>query len=205
MKNNKKIRERTTGSYICDGFSLIVPAIILLIIPVGLSISCSSENGEISASGTIEATEIIVSAQTSGKILSVEVTEGSLLKEGDIIARIDSSVMELRREQAKAGVALAEAHFALLMKGARSEDIKQAEDQLIQVSESQKQAKADYQRMKELYSTGSVTQKQYDDAKTRYTVVQAQFRAAEQALSKLKNLARPSREALVWPTSLENL
>ena len=112
----------------------------------------------------------------------VEVNEGNLIEEGDVIAIIDSSTLALHREQAEAGVALAEAHFALLMKGARSEDIKQAEDQLIQVSESLKQAKVDYERMEELYNTGSVTKKQYDDAKTRHTVVQAQFRKNQAVL-----------------------
>jgi HlyD family secretion protein len=197
MKENKLIKtvkrthgypDRTAGS--CS-LSLRLTVFLIMGLAAGLFSGCRHEQGIIRASGTIEATDVTVSAEANGKILSVNVTEGSLVEKGDVIALIDSSIPQLQKEQAEAGVVLAEANFALLMKGARSEDIKQAEDQLVQVSESLQQAKADYERMEELYSAGSVTKKQYDDAKTRYTVVQAQFSAAQQALSKLKNLARP--------------
>ncbi|MBN2531433.1 MAG: efflux RND transporter periplasmic adaptor subunit [Spirochaetales bacterium] len=189
IKTFKRIHGNPKGTACSCFFPLLVTVIISLI--TGIVSGCQQEKGIIQASGTIEATEVTVSAEANGKILSVNVTEGSVVEKEDVIALIDSSTLQLQKEQAEAGVVFAEANFALLMKGARSEDIKQAEDQLIQVSESLQQAKADYERMKELYSAGSVTKKQYDDAKTRYTVIQAQYSTAEQALSKLKNLARP--------------
>ncbi|MBN1696306.1 MAG: efflux RND transporter periplasmic adaptor subunit [Spirochaetales bacterium] len=153
--------------------------------------SCSPPGHELRASGTIEATEIKVSAKANGEIMEMNVREGTHVKKGEVIGRIDSSMLDLKKKQAAAGVSLAEAQLTLLLKGAREEDIKQAEEQVIQARENYNQSKEDYERMENLHKTGSITAKQYDDAKTRMSVAQAQYNAARQGLAKLQNLARP--------------
>jgi HlyD family secretion protein len=164
--------------------------ILFIVFLISLA-ACSQQQKELCASGTIEATEIRVSAKANGEIVAMSVNEGTQVKKGDIIGRIDSSMIQLRKKQAEAGVSLAEAQLSLLIKGAREEDIKQAEEQVVQARENYRQAKEDFERMENLYKTGSITTKQYDDAKTRLSVAQAQLNVAEQALGKLKNFARP--------------
>jgi HlyD family secretion protein len=164
----------------------------ILCIAVIISLTtCSPEQKELCASGTIEATEIRISAKANGEIVDMEVNEGTQVKKGDVIGRIDSSVLQLRKKQAEAGVSLAEAQLTLIIKGARKEDIKQAEEQVVQAKENYRQAKEDFERMENLFKTGSITTKQFDDAKTRLNVARAQLNVTEQALSKLKNFARP--------------
>jgi HlyD family secretion protein len=79
----------------------------------------------------------------------------------------------------------------LLLNGARSEDIRLAEDALRQAEASYKNANDDYNRMKELLASNTVTRKQFDDAESRYTIAKAQLSSAGQGLAKLKNFARP--------------
>jgi len=153
--------------------------------------SCERGPRGITASGNIEATEVRVSAKVGGELTEVSVEEGSRVSRGQALARIDHATLDLQLEQARAGAALAEAQLALLLKGARIEDIEQAQEALVQAEENQRQAKADAERMKGLLASGSVTQKQQDDAAARYVVAQAQYNAAVQALRKLQNLARP--------------
>jgi HlyD family secretion protein len=78
-----------------------------------------------------------------------------------------------------------------LVKGARSEDIRQAEAGLKQAEASLAVAEDDARRMRELTKTGSVTPKQREDAEARLTIATAQRNAGAEALNKARTLARP--------------
>ncbi len=158
-----------------------------------LSVASCSRTGsrDISASGTIEATEINVASKVGGEIKALFVDEGSIANAGDTLAVVDHANQDLQLKQAEAGVELADAQLRLLQNGARSEDIQQAEEGLKQAEASFKIANEDVKRMRELFTTKSVTQKQKDDAEARYTVALAQYNTAKQALQKLQRLARP--------------
>ena len=166
--------------------------IILCLIPLfGLACSESGAKNVITASGTIEAVEVNVASKVSGQLLELAVEEGTRVKPGDRLASVDHATLDIQLRQAEAGVELAEAQLALLVKGARAEDIRQAEAALKQAEASLKVAEDDAQRMRELAKTGSVTPKTRDDAEARLTVAAAQRNAAAEALGKVRKLARP--------------
>ena len=153
---------------------------------------CSDKHaGTIEASGTLEAVEVNVSAKVAGQIQTLFVDEGSLAKSGDTLAILDHATNDIELQQAKAGVDLADAQYRLLVIGTRSEDLRQAEEGLRQSESTYKMAKDDYERIKALYATKSVTKKDLDDASSRYTIAQAMNTSAEQNLQKLKHFARP--------------
>ncbi len=156
-----------------------------------LLLSCSPDAQQLIATGTIEATDIKVSAKVGGQVLELPVEEGSSINEGQVLARIDHSTLDLQLEQAGAGFRLAEAQLNLLLKGARIEDIRQAEEALTQSEENLRTARDDAQRMRDLFASGSVSKKQRDDAEARVIVAQAQNNSASQVLRKFQNLARP--------------
>jgi len=158
-----------------------------------LLISCQNKKnaGVISASGTIEAVEVTVSSKTSGQVEKLFIDEGSAVKEGDTLAVIDSSSLEIQLRQAQAGVDLAESQLQLLIKGARGEDIRQAEEALKQAEANLQIAREDRERIRNLYEKQSATAKQNQDAEARHTVARAQYEAAQQALQKWRKYARP--------------
>ena len=86
---------------------------------------------------------------------------------------------------------LAQAQFNLVKKGAREEDIKQAEENLKQTQVSFDLAEQDKQRMENLYKSKSITKKQFDDAIANYEIAQAKLISAKENLQKVKNLSRP--------------
>ncbi|MGH2567060.1 MAG: HlyD family secretion protein, partial [Bacteroidota bacterium] len=131
----------------------------------------------ITESGTLEATEVTVSAQVGGMVNSVRVDEGSAVQAADTLFILDSTDWVLQLRQAEAGLAMSEAQYKLALQGMRKEDVIQAEANF-------KNAEDDLKRMEELWAAKSVSQKQVDDARTRFTV-------AEQAYEKAK---RGSRE-----------
>ncbi|MBN2085626.1 MAG: HlyD family efflux transporter periplasmic adaptor subunit [Anaerolineales bacterium] len=66
-------------------------------------------DGVLTASGFVEAVKIQVSPELSGKVVSVLVQEGSQVRQGDEMMRIDDSLLNAQRAVAVAGLAQAEA------------------------------------------------------------------------------------------------
>lgn len=154
--------------------------------------SCNGNNSDrIKASGNIEATNIIVSSQVSGKVIQILKDEGDKIIKGDTVIIIDPETYKLKLDEAIAARELAQAQFNLVKKGAREEDIKQAEESLRQAQVSFDLAEQDNQRMKNLYESKSITKKQFDDAVANYDIALAKLNSAKENLQKVKNLSRP--------------
>jgi HlyD family secretion protein len=165
---------------------------LLLLVVAAIVVGCGSNHkGVIEASGTLEATEVKVSAKVPGQIESIRVQEGSQVQMGDTLTILDRSTLELQFRQAQSGFEVADAQYRLLVNGARAEDLRTSEEARRQAQASFKNADDDYVRMKELFASHTITKKQYDDAESRYTIARAQLVAAEQGVAKMKNFARP--------------
>ena len=166
----------------------------LLVVPV--LIGCGNKHpGMIDASGTLESVDVNVGTKVPGQISRLYVDEGSRVRIGDTLALLDQSTLRLQWDQARAGVDLARAQYQMLMNGARAEDISTAGESLFQMESTLKNATDDFERMKSLLATHSVTQKQYDDAESRLAVATAQYNSAKQNLQKMKRFARPEELA----------
>lgn len=166
-------------------------AIILATCLIFYSCSNQNENEKIEASGTIEATNITVSSKISGEIKSILFDEGSKVQAGDTIIILDNEIYLLQLKQAEALSLISEAQFQLSKKGARSEDIAQAEALLNQSEINYQQAKKDKERFETLYATNSVTNKQYEDVLLKFKIATEQYYAAKENLNKVKNFTRP--------------
>jgi len=162
------------------------------LLSIGL-IGCSSNDDEntLTASGNIEVTEIIVSSKVTGEVKNILNKEGKQVKQGDTIIIIDHENLDYQLMQAEANVDFAEAQLKLLKKGAREEDINQAEEMLKQAEINFDQAKKDKERMTNLFESKSITKKQLEDATARYDVTLAQLNSAKENYKKITNLARP--------------
>ena len=154
--------------------------------------SCSNNHsGQLESTGTLESTDVNVSAKTSGQLQKLFFEEGSNVKLNDTLAILDHATLDLQLAQAEAGVQLAQSQYDLLSNGAREEDVHQAEEMLKQTETSLKNAKDDFERIMVLFTSNTVSKKQLDDAEARYTISQAQYNGAKQSLEKLKHFARP--------------
>ena len=59
--------------------------------------ACSSGTPEYDATGTFEATDVIVSAEATGKILTLDVEEGTTLRAGQEVGVIDTVQLYLKK------------------------------------------------------------------------------------------------------------
>ena len=167
---------------------LIFHLTILFFILIGCN---GKDESRIEASGNIEATNIIVSSQVSGKVIQVLKDEGTRVNNGDTVIIIDTETYELKLAEAMATQDFAQAQYNLLKKGARDEDINQAEENLNQAQISFELAEKDKQRMENLYESKSITKKQFDDAIANYDISLAKLNSAKENFQKVKNLSRP--------------
>jgi HlyD family secretion protein len=131
----------------------------------------------------MESMDITLSALIPGVVVSVRAEEGQRVESGDTLILLDETDYALQLDQAEAMLAGAEAQLALVMKGARSEDVRQAEA-------SFESALKDVERMRTLRESGSITQKQLDDMELRYTM-------ATQTYDKIRRGARTEERAAV--------
>jgi HlyD family secretion protein len=110
--------------------------VLILVVVIGLGVvawrltrPASVPRDVLSASGTIEATEVDVSAKVAGKAIALPVNEGDQVAAGDPVATLDSEELAAQVDQATAAVAAAEANLAELRAGTRSEDRRRAQAQ----------------------------------------------------------------------------
>lgn len=103
-----------------------VPVIILLLIAALIGgyygVRALTSNGDqvMIVSGTIEATEITISPEISGKVVEVFVDEGAEVKAGDPLFRMDESLLKSQRAVAAAGLDYAKASSATAEAGAET-------------------------------------------------------------------------------------
>jgi HlyD family secretion protein len=154
---------------------------------------CESKKpvNEINASGTIEAIDVTISSKTAGQIKVIMVDEGSNVKKDEILMYLDHDLLDIQLRQSQAGVEQAEAQLRLLQAGARKEDIKLAEEQVLFAQINLDQATADKDRLEKLYESNTITKKQFEDAVTKYEQTMNQYNSAKQNLNKIKNITRP--------------
>ena len=149
--------------------------LVLVFIIVTL-IGCSNGNrNEISASGTIEGTDINIGSEVAGKVKELRVDEGSRVAKGDTLLIINDTEFQIQLRQALANLGSFESAYNLAVEGSRKEDVIQAEATF-------KNAEVDYNRMKELLSAQTITQKQYDDAYAKYIAAQQTYQKLQRGL-----------------------
>jgi HlyD family secretion protein len=63
----------------------------------------------LTASGTVEAAEVLIAPELSGKVSEVLVNEGDLVKAGDVLFRLDDTLLQAQRKVTAAGLETARA------------------------------------------------------------------------------------------------
>ncbi len=150
----------------------------------GLLAGCGLRGPQPDGSGTIECTQVQVAPLVAGRILQLPPQEGDRLKAGDLVAQLDPADYVLRRDEAQAAVAVAQAQLDLLLAGTRDEDIQRARDQVREAQAAARAAEADLKRIRQVFDRKSATQKQLDDAQALADRTAAAQSAAEQNLAK---------------------
>jgi HlyD family secretion protein len=138
----------------------------LLIFFIAILISgCKNKTLEADAYGNFEATEVIISAETTGRILQFDVTEGSQIKDKDIIAFIDTTLFHLQKAEIDAGMMSVRTRISSI--NAQNDILNQ---QIVNLN-------VNIARIEKMLKDDAATQKQYDDLAGQVAVIQKQILA----------------------------
>ena len=153
-------------------------------------ISCTHV-ADYDASGAFEATEITVSAEVSGRIVSFDTDEGATVSKDQTVCRIDSTALVLQRRT------LEQQQRALL---SGKPDTRK---QLGALKEQISKQKTELARVEALYKEDAATAKQVDDARAQLSILQGQYDATLSSLG--KSAASIEGNAAVVSTQMDQL
>ncbi len=144
---------------------------IIYLIAATLVVSCGKE-ATFDAQGTFEATEVVVSAEATGRILTFDVEEGTPVMQHTTVGAIDSVQLFLQRKQ------LVAQREALLG------SIPDINVQLASLREQITKQKSELKRVENMLAEGAATTKQRDDIEAQIRVLESQLAATQSSLDK---------------------
>jgi HlyD family secretion protein len=167
-------------------------------------------------SGTVEARTISVGSRVGGRIKAVRAKEGDRVTEGQPLLELEPGDLLAQRLMAKAQLDEARANLEKLVRGARPEEIDQAnarsqtaaaalqetivgaraeqiaaaKSRVVAAQVAVDKAKLDVERARKLFATQAISQAQLDDAEAALVAAVAQRDAAAQEFEQLQNGSR---------------
>lgn len=144
--------------------------------------ACGSSIPGYDATGTFETTEVLVSSEVSGKLLWLDIEEGTILKAGQQVGLVDTVQLYLKKMQLEASVKSVKGQLPDIVK------------QVAALKEEIVTAEREKRRVESLLKAGAANQKQLDDADAHLEVLRKQLIAQGATLAN-------SRESLSWQSS----
>ena len=184
---------------------------VALALAVVWTLRAGPRDDTLSLSGTIEGTQVDVSARIGARIAELPVREGQVVQRGAIIVRLadEELVAEVRRaegalvaaqaqlrdvvagarreeiQEAEARAARAESQLADLLAGARRQEIEQARAALQNAEATRIWAERDYRRASDLFDKQLVAAQEVDRTRQAYEVAVANETGARERLDLL--------------------
>jgi len=135
-------------------------------------LSCGNSNDDHDATGSFEATEIIVSSEGAGKIVSLDLEEGQQLEKGTPVGTIDSTQLYLQK--------------MALLSNRRGVQVQRPDipAQTAAIEEQIATLQREHERVRRLIIANAATQKQLDDINSQIDLLQKQLSAQTSSLQK---------------------
>lgn len=166
------------------------PEIIVLLIAIciicAMISACAGNGMQDDAQGVFEASEIVVSSESTGKILSFDVEEGSTVGANQTVADIDAAQLVLKRKQLLATIGSVES---------RRPDIG------LQIAATEQQiatAITERKRVEKLLEADAANRKQLDDINAQIDTLKKQLAAQRSSLEKSSRGVSGESAAIEW-------
>lgn len=160
-------------------------SLAVCIVCAGLS-ACAGNGMQDDAQGTFEATEVVVSSEATGRILSLEIEEGSTVGANQTVGSIDAAQLILKRKQLLANIGSVES---------RRPDIG------LQIAATEQQiatAITERKRVEKLLDADAANRKQLDDINAEIDTLRKQLAAQRSSLEKSSRGVSGESAAIEW-------
>lgn len=157
MKKNKNLNVITTGLY------LLLAGLLL--------VGCNKNKKDADAYGNCEATEMIISSESNGKVLQFNIKEGQEYQAGDYLGCIDTFQTHLQIKQLESSI-----NAVLARRPNANSQIRVLEDKLSTLNREKS-------RVKNLIDANAASTKQLDDIQAEINITKSQIEATKSTLS----------------------
>lgn len=146
------------------------------------SAGASAGDTVLSASGYVVAHhKIAVGAKVMGRVAWIGVEKGDVVKQGQVLVRLEDSEFRAQVNQASANLAAAQARLDQLKSGSRPQEKLKDKAAVLQAEANLKTAQADYERSEKLYRDGVSSKAELDHALAQRDTAAALLDAARQS------------------------
>lgn len=132
--------------------------------------SCEKIENRSDAYGNFEATEVVVSAESNGRLLTLNVEEGQTLEAGQFIALVDTTQLHLKKLQLQATIKTL------------PKKLREADSDIAVLEDQKHNLIRERDRVKKLLEDKAATPKQLDDLNGEITVVEQRIKAAKRTV-----------------------
>ena len=166
--------------------------VFIALIAISMLTACKNGNGNADASGTFEANEVIVSAESSGKLTSFTMEEGQLIAKDSVVGTVDATNISLQKEQVESSIqALGEKTADV------SPQVKLLENQLAVQQSQLNNLLHEQGRIQNLLKQDAATGKQLDDINAQVDVAKRSMNVTRQQIQvQQNNVATQNRSIL---------
>lgn len=144
---------------------------LALVLGASMALTACHKDNDYDATGTFETTEITLSAEATGRILSFDIEEGQTVTAGQTVGGIDSLQLVLQREQ------------LILQQQAILVGKPDVQKQVAALREQISKQEQELRRVRNMQQSGAATPKQVDDLEAAIKVLRAQLDATLQTLN----------------------
>jgi HlyD family secretion protein len=130
--------------------------------------------------GNVDIRQVELAFNASGRIEQILVHEGDRVQKGQLLAKLDTTRLQLALKQARAQADAQRSQVAKLKAGSRPEEIKQAAAERDAAQAVAREARQIYERQLNLVSKQFISQQQADTAKNVLDGAQQRLKAAEE-------------------------
>ncbi|AUS05250.1 HlyD family secretion protein [Pseudotamlana carrageenivorans] len=167
MKNKKQI------------FILIIPIVVILVGVIALYILKPDKESNRVFVGLFETVEIKVASEIPGRIESIYVSLGEQVEKGQLLATIESDILDAKIQQAEGMFNAAQSISEKANSGARSQEVLAAKNSYKMALSQYNYAEKSYNRLKNLVADSLVSQQQMDEVTFKRDAAFDQMNAAK--------------------------
>lgn len=161
MISNEQKKENRTLLFSLGGVVIVMAALAIV------GFLCLNKPADI-LQGQAEATSVRVSGKLPGRVVEFYVSEGDMVRAGDTLVHIHSSLADAKMEQARAMETAAQAVDKKVDAGTRSQIIQSAYSVWQQAEAAVGISRKTYDRMENLFKEGVISEQKRDEAKAAY-------------------------------------
>lgn len=165
-------------------------AFILLIALTLYKLYWNKETG-ITATGTIEVTDVDITTKVSGYLKEVDYDSGDHVEQGAVVAKISRPDLEIQVLKDEAALKKAQFQLVDLQKGPRNQELKEAKAAMKSSEAIYEKTNADYGRYRTLHEQGAISSQAFDNIKSSLEVAFNSLVAAKERLSLVEEGTRP--------------